>query len=58
MSRVLSLRATGDKILFLSIDEMSRKAFINPLKSRSEVAAVTLEMIKKNNAGLKQSWTG
>jgi len=31
----------------LSIDEMSRKAFIKKLKSPSEVAAATLELIKK-----------
>jgi hypothetical protein len=29
------------------MDEMSRKAFIKTLKSRSKVAAATLELIKK-----------
>jgi len=35
------------KYCLLFIDEMSRKAFIKTLKSRSQVAAVTLELIKK-----------
>ena len=38
----------GEKCCLLFIDEMSRKAFIKTtLKSRSEVAAATLELIKK-----------
>ena len=37
----------GEKYCLLFIDEMSRKAFIKTLKSRSEVAAATLELIKK-----------
>jgi len=37
----------GEKYCLLFIDEMSRKAFIKTLKSRSEVAAATLELIEK-----------
>jgi len=37
----------GEKYCLLFIDEMSRKAFVKTLKSRSEVAAATLELIKK-----------
>ena len=37
----------GETYCLLFIDEMSRKAFIKTLKSRSKVAAATLELIKK-----------
>ena len=37
----------GEKYCLLFIDEMSRKAFMKTLRSRSEVAAATLELIKK-----------
>jgi len=37
----------GEKYCVLSSKEMSRKAFIKTLKSRSEVAASTLELIQK-----------
>jgi hypothetical protein len=37
----------GEKYCLRFIDEMSKKAFIKTLKSRSEVAAATLELIKK-----------
>jgi len=37
----------GEKYCLPFIDEMSRKAFIKTLKSRSEVAVATLELIKK-----------
>jgi len=37
----------GENYCLLFIDEMSRKAFIKTLKPRSEVAAATLELIKK-----------
>jgi hypothetical protein len=36
----------GEKYCLLFIDEMSRKAFIKPLNSRSEVSVTTLELIK------------
>jgi len=37
----------GEKYCLLFIDEMTTKAFIKTLKSRSEVAAATVELIKK-----------
>ena len=37
----------GERYCLLFMDEMSRKAFIKTLKSRSKVAAATLELIKK-----------
>jgi hypothetical protein len=37
----------GEKYRLLFIDEMSRNASIKTLKSRSEVAAATLELIMK-----------
>jgi len=39
----------GEKYCLLFIDEMSRKSFIKTLKSRSEFAAATLELIKKDS---------
>ena len=47
MTWVLSSRNTGEKNHLLFIDEKKRKAFGKTLKSRSEVAAATLEPIKK-----------
>ena len=37
----------GEKYGFLFMDEMSRNAFIKTLKSRTEVAAATLGLMKK-----------
>ena len=37
----------GEKYCLLFIDEMSRKAFVKTLKSRSEIAAATQKLIKK-----------
>jgi hypothetical protein len=43
----------GEKYCLLFIDEMSRQALIKTLKSRSEVAAATLVLIKKDSVELK-----
>ena len=45
----------GEKYCLLFIDEMATKAFIKTLKSRSEVAAATLELIKKEQRKTKAS---
>ena len=45
----------GEKYCLLFIDEMSRKAFIKRLKSRSKVAAATLELIKKEQRRIQAS---
>ena len=45
----------GEKFCLLFIDEMSRKAFIKTLKSRSEVATATLELIMKEQSRTRAS---
>ena len=45
----------GEKHCLLFIDEMSRKAFIKTLKFLSEVAAATLELIKKEQSSNQAS---
>jgi hypothetical protein len=55
MPWVLSSRDTEKKCCLLFIDKISRKAFIKTLKSRSEVAAATLELIKKEQLRIQAS---
>jgi len=46
----------GRKLCLLFIQEMSRKAFIKTLKSRSKVAATTLELIYKEQSRTQSSF--
>jgi len=55
MTWVLSSRNTGEKNHLLFIDEKKRKAFGKTLKSRSEVAAAPLELIKKKQSRTQAS---
>ena len=57
MSWVLSLRDTEQKHTVLFIEEMSRKSLIKTLKSRSDVAAATLEILRRSSLGLKHHWS-
>ena len=54
-SQVLSSRTTIGEYCIHFIDEMSRKAFMKTLKSRYEVAAATLELIKKERSRTQAS---
>jgi hypothetical protein len=38
---------SGEKHCLLFIDEMSRKAFIRVMKSRAQVSAATMELMRK-----------